>query len=69
MLCTQRNFLTGNCHKFEVRAANYSHIVIIIGKLCKNRLKFLDYKQESNNCITEYITTQYYVSHILLRMS
>ena len=43
IVCTQRNFLTANCHKFQVRAVNRSHIVIIIGKLCKTVFWFFSF--------------------------
>ena len=58
-VCTQRNFLTANCHKFQVRAVNYSHIVIIIGKLCKTVFRFFFLCSNLNKRVwlTEYLTS------------
>ena len=57
IVCTQRNFLTANCHKFQVRAVNRSHIVIIIGKLCKTVFRFFLLCSNLNKRV---LVTEYY---------
>ena len=63
IVCTQRNFLTANCHKFQVRAVNRSHIVIIIGKLCKTVFRFFVLCINLNKRV---LLTEYYSSTKLL---
>ena len=64
IVCTQRNFLTANCHKFQVRAVNYSHIVIIIGKLCKTVFRFFCFVVI---WIKRVWLTEYYLPKFLIR--
>ena len=66
IVCTQRNFLTANCHKFQVRAVNYSHIVIIIGKLCKTVFRFFCFVVIwiKRVLLTEYYAFKVFIHHI-----